>query len=79
MFKSASFFRLADDFVLPPMEGLEESLQGARFMACGATQPESSGWIAPRGNKSVALAELVAGQLILKLCTERRAVPASAV
>ncbi|HSV35345.1 MAG TPA: recombination-associated protein RdgC, partial [Ramlibacter sp.] len=46
---------------------------------CGATQPESSGWIAPRGNKSVALAELVAGQLILKLCTERRAVPASAV
>lgn len=79
MFKSASFFRLADDFVLPPLEGLEESLQGARFLPCGATQPESIGWVPPRGNKSVVLAEMVAGQLILKLCTERRAVPASAV
>lgn len=79
MFKSASFFRLADDFVLPPLEGLEESLQGARFLPCAATQPESIGWVPPRGNKSTVLAELVAGQLILKLCTERRAVPGSAV
>jgi recombination associated protein RdgC len=79
MFKSASFFRIDNDFVLPPLDALEESLQGARFVACGATQPESSGWIAPRGKKSLVLAESVGGQLILKLCTERRAVPASAV
>jgi len=79
MFKSASFFRLANDFVLPALDALEEALQAARFVPCGATQPESSGWIAPRGNKSIALAESVGGQLILKLCTERRALPASAV
>ena len=79
MFKSASFFRIPTDFVLPPLEELEPALQAARFLPCGATETESSGWIAPRGNKSVALAESVAGQVFLKLCTERRALPASAV
>ena len=79
MFKNASLFRIANDFVLPPLDALDNALQAARFVPCGATQPESSGWIAPRGKKSVALAESVGGQVILKLCTERRAVPASAV
>ncbi|MDP3413172.1 MAG: recombination-associated protein RdgC, partial [Polaromonas sp.] len=55
MFKSASFFRIADDFVVPPLEALEEALQAARFLPCAATQAESSGWVAPRGNKSTAL------------------------
>ncbi len=79
MFKSASFFRIADDFVLPPLEALEEVLQAARFMPCGATQPESSGWVAPRGNKSTALVEGIGRQVIVQLCTERRPLPASAV
>ena len=79
MFKSACFFRIADDFVLPDLEALERVLQKARFVPCGPTQPESSGWVPPRGNKSKQLAELVGGQLILKLCTEKRAVPSSAV
>jgi recombination associated protein RdgC len=79
MFKSASFFRIADDFVLPPLDALEETLQAAGFMPCGATQAESSGWVAPRGNKSTVLAETVGGQLIVKLCSERRPLPASAV
>ncbi|MES2686421.1 MAG: recombination-associated protein RdgC [Pseudomonadota bacterium] len=79
MFKSASFFRIADDFVLPPLEALEEALQATRFLPCGATQPESSGWVAPRGNKSTALVETVNRQLIVRLCTERRPVPASAI
>ena len=79
MFKSASYFRIADDFVLPPLDALEEALQATRFMPCGATQPESSGWVAPRGNKSIALVEVVDHQLILQLCIERRPLPASAV
>ena len=79
MFKNASFFRIAPDFVLPPIDALEAVLQSSRFVPCGPTQAESSGWVAPRGNKSIALAELVGGQLVLKLCTERRALPASAV
>lgn len=79
MFKSASFFRIADDFVLPPLEALEEALQAARFLPCGATQPESSGWVAPRGNKSTTLVESINRQVIVRLCTERRPVPASAI
>ena len=79
MFKSACFFRTADDFVLPDIEALERVLQKSRFVPCGPTQPESTGWVPPRGNKSKVLAEAVGGQLILKLCTEKRAVPSSAV
>lgn len=79
MFKSACFFRIADDFVLPDPDALERVLHKARFVPCGPTQPESSGWVAPRGNKSKVLAELVGGHLFLKLCTEKRAVPSSAI
>jgi recombination associated protein RdgC len=79
MFKTASFFRIGQDFILPPLDAFEEALQAARFVPCGATQPESHGWVAPRGNKSVALLESIGGQIILNLCTEKRALPASAV
>lgn len=79
MFKSASFFRIALDFALPPLEALEEALQSARFLPCGATQAESSGWVPPRGNKSAVLAEPVGASVILRLCVERRPLPASAV
>lgn len=79
MFKSACFFRIADDFELPEPEAFERVLQKTRFVPCGPTQPESTGWVPPRGNKSKVLAEVVGGHLLLKLCTEKRAVPASAV
>ncbi|MEO7547414.1 MAG: recombination-associated protein RdgC, partial [Ramlibacter sp.] len=79
MFKSSTYFRFSPDFVLPPLDALEAALQTARFVPCGPTQPDSHGWVPPRGNKSTVLAESVGGQLILQLCTERRAVPASAV
>jgi recombination associated protein RdgC len=79
MFKSACFFRIADDFEIPDLAALERVLQKGRFVPCGPTQAESSGWVPPRGDKGKALAELVGGQLVLKLCTEKRAVPSSAV
>jgi recombination associated protein RdgC len=58
MFNTAIFFRIAEDFVLPPLEALEEIFQSHRFVPCGATEPESSGWVPPRGNKSTVLLEL---------------------
>ncbi|MFZ2389321.1 MAG: recombination-associated protein RdgC [Polaromonas sp.] len=79
MFKSASFFRIATEFVLPPLDALEEALQSAQFMPCGATQAESIGWVPPRGNKSTVLVESVGSSVILRLCIERRPLPASAV
>jgi recombination associated protein RdgC len=79
MFKSACFFRIADDFVLPDPDALERVLHKSRFVPCGPTQAESSGWVPPRGGKSKVLAEVIGGQLILKLASEKRAVPASAI
>lgn len=79
MFNTAIFFRIADDFVLPPLEALEEIFQSHRFVPCGATEAESSGWVPPRGNKSSVLLESVGRSLIARLCTERRPVPSSAI
>ncbi len=79
MFKTASFFRIATDFVMPPLDAFEVALQATRFVPCGPTQPESNGWVPPRGNKSISMLESIGGQIILKLCTERRPLPASAV
>jgi recombination associated protein RdgC len=79
MFKNACFFRIAEGFELPSLPALEKALQQNRFVPCGPTQAESSGWVPPRGAKHTRLAEPVGGQLILKLCTEKRAVPASAI
>jgi recombination associated protein RdgC len=78
MLKSALLYRLTH-WPAPTLSDLESRLAAARFIPCGATQPESAGWIAPRGDKHGALAESVAGQLILRLCTETKAVPAQVV
>jgi recombination associated protein RdgC len=79
MFKNSCYFRIADGFDLPALPVLEKVLQKTRFVPCGPTQAEASGWVPPRGAKHAQLAELVGGQLILKLCTEKRAVPSSAI
>jgi recombination associated protein RdgC len=79
MFKAVSFFRIGPEFTLPTLDALEEALQAARFVPCGATQPESHGWVPPRGKKSSVLAEAVDGRVLLTLCIERRPLPASAV
>lgn len=79
MFKNACYFRIADGFELPPLPTLEKALQKGRFVPCGPTQADSSGWVPPRGARHTQLAEAVGSQLILKLRTEKRAVPSSAV
>lgn len=79
MFKTATFYRIGPDFALPPLTALEETLQAARFLPCGATQPESVGWVPPRGGDSEVLAEGIGGQIILALCAEKRALPSSAI
>lgn len=79
MFNSACFFRTSDQFEMPDIEILEGILRKGAFVPCGPTQPESAGWISPRGEKSRQLAALVDGRLILKLCTEKRSVPTSAI
>ena len=58
---------------------IEEGLAQARFTECGAPQEKSMGWVEPRGEVHGPLAESVAGQWILKLMIEVKAVPGSVV
>ena len=58
---------------------IETKLQAGHFVACEASQEQSIGWIEPRGEANGLLLESVAGQWILKLMVETRAVPASVV
>jgi recombination associated protein RdgC len=78
MFKNALVYRITQ-WEVPAFADLEDRLGAQRFAECGASQPQSAGWVEPRGERHAALAESVAGQWILQLCTETKAVPASAV
>lgn len=78
MFKNALVYRISQ-WDQPDTLDIENRLDGLRFAECGATQMESEGWVEPRGEKHGPLIEVVAGQLMLKLCTERKAVPSSVI
>jgi len=78
MFKNVIVYRI-DQWERPAVAELETRLDAARFVECGASQSESLGWVEPRGEKHGPLIESVAGQWILKLCTETKAVPGGAV
>jgi recombination associated protein RdgC len=78
MFKNVIVYRI-DQWEQPALAELEERLASLRFVECGASQPESSGFVEPRGEKHGPLVESVGGQWILKLCTETKAVPGGAV
>ena len=77
MFKTLNLYRLAADWQ-PSLEVMEAALDGARFTPCGATQDKSVGWIEPR-EVNGALVESVAGQRIMRLRIETKAVPGVAV
>jgi recombination associated protein RdgC len=78
MFKNALVYSI-DQWEPPTQAEIERRLDSARFTACRPTEPESAGWVEPRGEKHSALLESIGGQLILKLCTETRPVPGGVV
>lgn len=78
MFKNALVYRIAQ-WTQPELPELDERLAAARFVECGATQAESSGWIEPRGEQHGAMVESIGGQWLMRLVIETRAVPGSAV
>lgn len=78
MFKNALIYRVVTE-ALPDLDALDNALQAARFVECGASQEQSMGWVSPRSSLHDLLAESVAGELILKFCVETKSVPATAV
>jgi len=58
---------------------LHEKLEPHQFLACGASQESSIGFVPPRGQEHGSLAEIVDGQIILKLQREIKKVPGDLV
>lgn len=78
MFKNALIYRIAPTWTAD-LELIETGLEAARYVECGASQEKSVGWTEPRGEENGLLAESVAGQIVLKLMVEVKAVPSSVV
>lgn len=78
MFKNLLVFRIGPQWE-PSFSALEEGLGRARFVPCGATQPQASGWVEPRGVEHAPLVESIGGQWLLRLKVEQRVLPGSVV
>jgi recombination associated protein RdgC len=78
VFKNIIMYRI-DAAWAPTATQVEDSLQSGRYVECGASQEKSLGWVEPRGVANGPLLEAVAGQWIIKLMVETRALPASVV
>lgn len=79
LFKNIVVYRIGAEWTPPAFDRLEAELQRLAFMPCQPTQELSVGWQPPRGQEHGAMVEAVAGQWILKLAIERKAVPGAAV
>jgi len=78
MFKNALVYRIVQ-WDQPELAVIQDKLASLRFTECGATQPESAGFVEPRGEKHAPMVEVVGGQLMMRLVIETKAVPSSAI
>ena len=78
MFKNLTVYRVGPEWQAT-LAQIEEGLAAARFAECGATQPQSLGWVAPRGTEHGPLVEAVGGQWLMTLMVERKALPSAVV
>lgn len=78
MFKNLTVYRVGPQWQAS-LEQLEDSLSAACFAPCGATQPQSLGWVPPRGVEQGPLVESVGGQWLMALMVERKALPSAVV
>lgn len=78
MFKNVVIYKIAPGWSLS-LAAAEEALSAHRFKPCGPTQDKSTGWVEPRGEDNGPLVESVAGQWMLKLKIQTKAVPGSEI
>lgn len=76
MIKNAIIYRIT---ACPDVQQIEEALQRVKFTPCTPTQQKSYGWVEPRGEANGPMVESIGGQWIMKLRTETKTVPASAI
>ena len=78
MFKNLMVYRVGAEW-RPTAAEIETSLAKGLFIPCGPTQPQSLGWVAPRGVANSALVEDIGGHWLLKLMIEQRVLPGAVV
>lgn len=78
MFKNLTVYRVGLEWQAT-LAQIEEGLAAARFAECGATQPQSLGWVPPRGTAHAPLVEAIGGQWLMMLMVERKALPSAVV
>jgi recombination associated protein RdgC len=78
VFKNLVIFRLSPTWSTS-LTTIEKKLEPMRFIECSPSQDKSVGWVAPRGHEDGPLIEAVAGQWIMRLMIEVKAVPANVV
>lgn len=74
MFKNLILYAIGAEVPSSPA-ALESAMAPGAFVACGKTQPSSSGWVPPRGIDHGALVESVGGHWLLKMMTETKLLP----
>jgi len=74
LFKNATLYRIGPHWAAT-LADTEAALAKARFTPCGASQPQSLGWVEPRGVAHGPLVESVSGQWLLRLMVETRVLP----
>ena len=78
MFKNVIVYRIGPGWDAQVTQ-MEAALEPARFVACGASQEQSAGWVEPRGEAHGPLVEAIGGQVLLKFMTEAKVLPGSVV
>jgi len=78
LFKNLMVYRVGAEW-RPTAAEIETSLAKGLFIPCGPTQPQSLGWVAPRGVANSALVEDIGGHWLLKLMIEQRVLPGAVV
>lgn len=78
MLKNMTLYRIGPGWS-PDLAALDAGLAKQRFLPCAATQPASFGWVEPRGQAHAPLVEVVGGQWLMKLQSEKKLLPASVV
>lgn len=78
MFSAFQLFRINPDWSAPSLSQVEAAMDKQVFRGLGATQKQSHGWVPPRGPNEKII-ESVDNQWILRLKTEKKAVPGPAL
>ncbi|MBQ0936685.1 recombination-associated protein RdgC [Ideonella paludis] len=78
MFKNLIVYRLIPEWD-PTLSAAQEAAFKQRFTPCGKSQPQSMGWVPPRGEAEAPLIEVVGGHWLMRLQVEQKLLPGSVV